>query len=374
MSRMDILVSNSRASYYTGGTEVVVQNQIIELGRLGHSVVELVRATDTPSENFEEFLNTVHDENLPITVEEVKVADVPQGDGLSWPLWNAEALAFGREASSRYAEHAKNGINIFASHLVTDSIFIPRQVPSALHLHGNPEQSDMLIDSVMMANGEYCLAHSDSIKDWWGSRYPDKTYDVFRNGVDTNEFYTDPKSPRPIDVLYVGRLLDYKGIDDILHSVEPDARVVIAGSGPYADSIRQIIADRGLKNAELIIGPSNSERNDLYANSKIFACPSRGTIEGVLTTMLEAAASGCTILTARGSGMTDLIADGQNGLLVEPGNIDQMTKGIADLLDDEQKRIALATNVQNDVIESWSWTAKGKELEKLYGKSIANSQ
>jgi glycosyltransferase involved in cell wall biosynthesis len=369
---VNVLVSNSRASYYVGGTEVVALRQSIELARLGHEVVELVRATDDPSEYFEDFVGTVQDESLPVTIEEVEV-DAPEGNGSSWALWNGEALAFGKEATPSYLRHLRDGIDMYASHLVTDSIFIPNNAPSTLHLHGNPQESDMLIDSAMAVNGNNCIAHSDSIREWWSSRYPNKRYDVFRNGVDTNEFYADPNGARPIDVLYVGRFLTHKGIDDILHSVTPDTRLVIAGSGPYEQGIRQLIADRGLNNAELFIKPSNSELKDLYAEAKIFACPSRGK-EGVLTTMLEAAASGCAIVTARGSGMTDLIANEENGLLVDPGDISQITRGIAGLLHDDQRRVALAARAQSDVTENWSWAAKGKELEGLYEASIANGQ
>lgn len=368
---MNILVSNSRASYYVGGTEVVSLRQSLELARLGHEVVEVVRATDEPTEYFQEFASTIKEESLPITIEEVDT-DAPKGDGVSWARWNAEALAFGRDAAPSYLKHVRDGIGMFVTHLVTDSIAIPTQVPSALHLHGSPHESDMLIDSAMMVNGSNCIAHSDSIRGWWSSRYPSKRYDVFRNGVDTDAFHTDPQASRPIDVLYVGRFLEHKGVDDILRSVDPDTRVVIAGSGPYEQAIRQIITDRGLKNAELAVKPGNGELKELYAKAKIFACPSRGK-EGVLTTMLEAAASGCAIVTARGSGMTDLIADGRNGLLVEPGNTDQLARGIAGLLHSDQDRVALATSVQSDVAEQWSWTAKGKELEDIYGAALARS-
>lgn len=361
---MNLLISNSRASYYVGGTEVVSLKQSIELARLGHEIIELVRATDKPTEYFEEFVAMVQHESLPITIEELKV-DSPEGNGSSWTLWNSEALAFGRDATPSYLKHLRDGIDLCVSHLVTDSLFVPNQAPSALHLHGTPNESDMLIDSAMVVNGDNCVAHSDSIKEWWSSKYPDKRYRTFRNGVDTSEFYADPYTSRPIDVLYVGRFLEHKGIDDVLNAVDRDFRVVIAGSGRYEQEIRRIIAERGLNNTELVIRPSNTELKDLYAKSKVFTCPSKGK-EGVLTTMLEAAASGCAILTARGSGMTDLIMDRENGLLVDPGNVTQIANGITKLLHNDQDRMTLAANVQNEILQNWSWTAKGKELEGLY--------
>ena len=88
--------------------------------------------------------------------------------------------------------------------------------------------------------------------------------------------------------------------------------------------------------------------------------------------MLEAAASGCAILTSKGSGMTDLIFDGRNGMLVDPGNISQIASGITELLQDDKRRLALASSVQSDVIASWSWTAKGKELEGIYEDFISD--
>ena len=373
VDRMNIVISNSRASYYIGGTEVVSLHQATELGRLGHSVTMLVRATERPTEYFEEFTNRIKHEQLPVTIEEVGV-DAPEGNGVSWVTWNAEALAFGREAAPRYAKLWKDGANLVVSHFVTDSLFIPSSAASSLHLHGNPTKEDMLIDSVMAVNGMHCIAHADSILDWWKLRYPEKTYNIFRNGVDIDRFNANPNASRPVDVLYVGRFLDYKGAGDVLNAIDPNVSVVIAGSGPFEDGIRSIIKVRGLKNAEVIIRPTNNELVELYSKAKVFACPSRGVIEGVLTTMLEAAASGCAVVTTNSSGMSDLMTDDVNGVLVNSGDLSQIRKAINDLLADDAKRMSFGSSIQQLIRQNWSWKAKGRELEEIYARNISQNR
>lgn len=356
---MNITISNPRASYYLGGTEVVSLFQALYLARRGHSIRYYVRQVEQESEYFTDFLAQI--KNVSVEIIRVPLDEtVAYGDG-TWPKWYAEAFAYGVAAQPFYVKETSD---IFVTHLQADGIFSPKAIPSILHLHGNPLETDALIDASMTLP-KHTIAHSQSIHDWWHSHYPKLPMDIFRNGVETDAFYADVSATRPIDILYVGRFLEHKGIDDILEVIEQQTHVVIAGHGPFEQAIRDKITARGLTNVEVIIRPDNETLKNLYKTSKIFACPSRSK-EGVLTTMLEAGAAGCAIVTASGSGMTDLAQDTINSRVITPGDREALKEICTTLLGNETERQRLATAIQTDICRDWSWDTKAKELEELY--------
>jgi glycosyltransferase involved in cell wall biosynthesis len=361
---MNLLISNSRASYYTGGTEVVSLHQATGLARLGHTITYLVRESPEYSEYFTDFKETIRRDTLPIHIGEVATRS-PYGNGHSWEIWNQEAAAFGVSAQEQYQNVVQNGFDLSITHMATDSLYMPESAPQALHLHGTPRQRDSLIDT-SMTRPDYSIAHSSSIHEWWSEHYPDMPMGIFRNGVPTDVFDHSPEAQRPIDVLYVGRFLEHKGITDILEAATPDQSLVIAGSGVLREQIAAMIQERHL-NAQIIDSPSNSELVELYKQAKIFACPSRAK-EGVLTTMLEAGAAGCTVITTSGSGMSDLAVNEENSLLIAPGDVSALHDAFKDLLSDEHQRHTFAHAMQQMIQGSWSWDAKSKELEEIYEK------
>jgi glycosyltransferase involved in cell wall biosynthesis len=200
---------------------------------------------------------------------------------------------------------------------------------------------------------------------WWTSHFPGLKPTLFLNGIDTERYDGDITSERLIDVLYVGRYLEHKGAGDILHALQPDHVAVFAGNGPYLNELKSIASSRNLTNATFYDAPSSETIAGLYKQAKIFACPSRAK-EGLLTTLLEAGASGCAVVTASGSGMTDLITDKQNGLVVEPANAIQLQAAFEYLLHNSTDRLALATQLQSDIKHGWSWENRAMALKDIY--------
>jgi glycosyltransferase involved in cell wall biosynthesis len=123
--------------------------------------------------------------------------------------------------------------------------------------------------------------------------------------------------------------------------------------------------DLGLTNVTFYESPSTSVIRDLYKNAKTFVCPSRNK-EGVLTTLLEAAASGCAVITTSGSGMTDLVTSPSEGMIVSPGDTTALKDAINTLLGNDTNRIKMARTLQTKICQSWTWQAKSVELERIY--------
>jgi glycosyltransferase involved in cell wall biosynthesis len=85
------------------------------------------------------------------------------------------------------------------------------------------------------------------------------------------------------------------------------------------------------------------------------------------TTVLEAMASGRPVVATTTGGIVDLIVDGENGLLVPPGDADELAAAMARLLDDDDLRSRLASGAR-ERIQRFTATAVAKRLEAVYAR------
>jgi glycosyltransferase involved in cell wall biosynthesis len=359
-----INVISPHASHYLGGMEVVTIEMARYLSRNGVSVRFFTRKVTKKSDLFRQLLKEA---SSTLTIQEVTLpASTPLPDG-TWPKFYQISNDFGLAAKPLYKIHS--GADLFVTHLSIDSLFVPDGSTCVLHLHGSPVKTDPRMDSAVKIP-ELTIAHSRSISEWWCSQYPFLNPSIFQNGIDTKVFYGNPFSNRPIDVLYVGRFMEHKGIDTILNSATDSMNIAIAGNGLYLNKLKEIAKRRGLVGSVAFFDtPSSKFIKQLYKRSKIFACPSQGR-EGVLTTLLEAAASGCSIVTASGSGMTDIVKNQQNGTVIMPGDIAALSGALKTLLSDTGRRIELAVNIQSEVQSYWSWKSKIVQLKELYNEAL----
>ena len=88
------------------------------------------------------------------------------------------------------------------------------------------------------------------------------------------------------------------------------------------------------------------------------------------TTVLEAMASGCPVVTTSIGGMTDMVVHQESGLLVPPGNVSALTEAISELLADESLRSRYAAAARERVLR-FTATAVAERLEAVYAKVAA---
>jgi glycosyltransferase involved in cell wall biosynthesis len=117
----------------------------------------------------------------------------------------------------------------------------------------------------------------------------------------------------------------------------PDARFVIAGDGPARDEVTRLAHASGLGERLLILG-ARQDVPMLYRALDVAVLSSRPIVETLPVTLIEAAASGTpAVATAVGS-VTDVVADGETGYVVAPGDADALTGHIVQLLNDAALR------------------------------------
>lgn len=138
-------------------------------------------------------------------------------------------------------------------------------------------------------------------------------------------------------ILFAGRLADQKRVDDLLKAldllqyVQPDARTVIAGDGPLRDRLEETSHAYQLDDRVKFLG----HRDDvprLMAAADLVVLPS--AYEGLPNVILEAMRFRKPVVATAASGTTEIVVDGQTGLLVPIGNPPLLARAIRDVVRD----------------------------------------
>jgi len=229
------------------------------------------------------------------------------------------------------------------------------------------------------------------IVEWLSARMPDEIISISKHttnrlvqelkvtsplhtipvGIDFDEIRKVKESRSKSDVIYVGRLVDFKHIDILIRAIslvrttEPNVCCYIVGDGPERKGLVDLTVQLDLQNNITFLGFRNTppEVYALMKASKVFALPSMR--EGFGIVVLEANACGIPVITLdhKDNAAKGLIAGGENGFVCQPNEKD---------LADSISRI-LSTNSNEKLKEScinsareYDWNKTIGEIEEVY--------
>jgi len=181
---------------------------------------------------------------------------------------------------------------------------------------------------------------------------------------------------RPFTVLFVGRLVERKGVSVLLDAIQRlrpqrDVRLEIVGDGPLRHGLERHAAELDLGEAVRFRGLVDDEQlARRYVECDAFVLPavidSKGDTEGLGVVLLEALAHGRPVIASAVGGITDIVRDSETGLLVPAGEADALAAAIQRLVDSPALAQELANRGQRHVIENFSWTGITRRLVSLY--------
>lgn len=142
-------------------------------------------------------------------------------------------------------------------------------------------------------------------------------------------------------LVFLGRLAEKKGCHYLLAAFarvadsHPDARLVIAGDGPWRDRLeRQARTELGLDERQVrFLGYTTGEaKRDLLASADVYVLPSitadSGDAEGLPVSLLEGLAAGAVCIATASSGADEVISDGENGLLIDERSVEALVTAL----------------------------------------------
>lgn len=191
---------------------------------------------------------------------------------------------------------------------------------------------------------------------------------------------TDPERFRPVDasalrerlglaqrrvLLTIARLVARKGIDSVLRALPavrravPDVAYVVCGDGPERERLEGLARELGVLDlVRFAGGVPDEELAEWYCAGDVFVMPSRSEppdVEGFGIVFLEAGACERPVVAARAGGVPDAVAEGVSGLLVTPGDVDELAAKLVDLLRDPARAAELGRNGRARVLAELNW-------------------
>ena len=109
----------------------------------------------------------------------------------------------------------------------------------------------------------------------------------------------------------------------------------MVGDGPDRRSVEDLAGELGVMRDSLFPG-YQEDVGPFFAAFDVFVLPSGN--EGTPVTAIEALASGCPVVATRVGGVPDVVTDGEDGFLVEPGDVEELAARLAQLANDPDLR------------------------------------
>jgi glycosyltransferase involved in cell wall biosynthesis/GT2 family glycosyltransferase len=381
-----LFVSSSYTGNITGGIGRLFSDLAPAMAARGHDVRVVTRATGSAAVDFEDSV-WVHRIEAPVpalgggvapdvlpqinafataALKEVqRIREWIEPDLVFAPLWDVEAIGILRETDLPVAIHVSTPVAVigpmagFLRHDGTD----PPELLRLLEL-----ESEVLDTAdVFQAN---TVAVRDTIRSNYARSCEADRWQVVNIGLKDRALAATPHTRAPTDgrtVFFAGRFESRKGIDTLLEAMErvlpdySDLRLVLAGEdrqlAPGLPPVGASFLDRHRRQPWIdrvtMLGVVGDETlHEHYANADLVVLPSRYESFGLV--MVEAMMHGKPLVTADTSGVREVVRDGVDGLLVEPGNVDQLERAIRRLLDNPAHAEALGTAARERFLADFS--------------------
>lgn len=173
-------------------------------------------------------------------------------------------------------------------------------------------------------------------------------------------------------VTYLGRLIYGKGVSVLLQAVKElerdDFILLIVGDGPEMASLKNQAERQGLLSQVRFLGskPFNESMGILKA-SDIFVNPS--FMEGLPTSVLEAAACKTAIVATDVGGTKEIVTDGDSALIIPHNNVAALTRALEKALDDQSLRERLRTNAYGEIQQRFDWKKNALAYQKILSEA-----
>jgi glycosyltransferase involved in cell wall biosynthesis len=189
-------------------------------------------------------------------------------------------------------------------------------------------------------------------------------------GVDHRLFAPPERQGRePVEGLFVGRLVGYKGLDVLLRAVAGTSlKVAIAGDGPLKEDLRSLASELGLEGQVRFLGEVSAEElPGLYREAGYFVLPSVTSAEMFGIVLTEAMASGLPVVyTDLETGVKEVPLEGVTGLRVPRGDSGALAGAMLRLTNEDKLRVEMGRAARGRVEELFTLDGMVASHLRLY--------
>lgn len=178
-------------------------------------------------------------------------------------------------------------------------------------------------------------------------------------------------------ILYAGTVNERKGYKDLIKAFAkiahnfPTWKLTIAGNGEIEQG-KQLAEALGISDQVDFLGWVNGpEKEKAFQEASIFCLPSYA--EGFPMAVLDAWAYGLPVITTPVGGIPDVAKDGENMLLFTPGDIDNLSIRLEQLISDDKLRSAISEASRSFAANEFNQKTINHKLETIYNQLITSN-
>ena len=178
------------------------------------------------------------------------------------------------------------------------------------------------------------------------------------------------------EIIFVGRLVERKGVKYLIEAFSRTAEkiphsLVIIGDGPERACLEEQATRLGVAERVRFTGTiADEELRKYYQSCSFFVLPAvydkKGDTEGLGVVLLEAMSYKKPVIASSVGGITDIVADKVNGLLVSPADPDALAQAIESMAKSRKMRRTLGDAARKTVDEKFNWDRIVRRLMELY--------
>lgn len=216
------------------------------------------------------------------------------------------------------------------------------------HCHGaefkifTSKNKDVVVKMLHKCDCVVCL--SESWKKWFEEECGCERVEIIKNVISEPVIeYARNKNSNDVNILFLGELGKRKGIYDLLDVLadmrDSNVKLMFGGNGEV-DKVISRITELGIKEKTVYLGwVSGAEKIDVFNIADIFVLPSYN--EGLPISILEAMSYGLPILSTTVGGIPEIVENGVNGFLIEPGDKNALCEYLEELVLNKTKRLEM---------------------------------
>lgn len=201
---------------------------------------------------------------------------------------------------------------------------------------------------------------------------------VIMGGVDTAKFSPDEAVPRDGRVVYVGRVLPHKGVDDLVDAAGDDLPLRVIGRPYDAGFMADLRKLAEGKPVEFIRDADDAFIIDAYRAALCVVLPSvyrtRYGVESKVPellgqTLIEGMACGTPAVCTNVASMPEVVEDGVTGLVVPPNDPAALGRALRWLRDNPARAAEMGRAARRRVLEMFSWPSVVDRCLKIYASA-----
>lgn len=206
-------------------------------------------------------------------------------------------------------------------------------------------------------------------------QYPEhiKKSSIIYNGIDPPNFTPSTINLKSKILLFVGRLSSIKGIFPLMEAMQKvrrDIKLVVLGDGPDRSSLEQDIQRKNLQENVILKGAVSMQKVFEWVDrSYALVLPSFYETQGIV--LMEANICGRPVLASNINGINEMVENGENGILFEKGNTDEIAKSINWLFDHPKEAKRMGNFGESYVMKKFSWDIIAQKTAAVYSKLIS---